>query len=245
MTSRVSGPRPRRLGGSRTTRVAPLALCPGGGVHRPGRAGSRRPARRRPRGVFAQGQPPGWPARRRGAKPGPAGRERRRRPAASVSASEPGRAQPSVSGAIGRRLALVHPGASRRRRPMAEVRADLLTRGGRGSLALRRHREPRREQSLADGVVPCRLAVPVLVDPAGRQVGVAKRAAPGDEPVERERGLDAADLGLVERAPQAVDRRVAVRAVDHELRDQVVVVGRHALPRLDARCRPGCPDRTA
>ena len=65
-----------------------------------------------------------------------------------------------------------------------------------------------------------------------------KRGSRGDEPVERQGRLDAADLGLVERPPQAVDRGVAVVVDDHELGDQGVVVGRDAVAGLDAGVDP-------
>ena len=57
--------------------------------------------------------------------------------------------------------------------------------------------------------------------------------------------LDAADLRLVERTAQPVDGGVAVVGVDHQLGDQVVVVGGDTVPRLDVRCRPGHRDRRA
>ena len=93
-------------------------------------------------------------------------------------------------------------------------------------------REPRR------GAPARAAAVPVLVDPAGREVAGPERRVAGHEAVERQRRLDAADLGLVERPAQPVDRRVAVAGVDHDLGDQVVVLGRHAVARLDRRVDP-------
>ena len=89
---------------------------------------------------------------------------------------------------------------------------------------------PAARSARADRLAPHRLAVPVGVDPTRGHVAVAERSAARDEPVEGQRGLDAADLRLVERPPQGVDRGVAVLAVDHDLRDEVVVVRRDESP---------------
>ncbi len=61
---------------------------------------------------------------------------------------------------------------------------------------------------------------------------------PGDEPVERQGRLDAGDLGLVEGAPQAVDGGRPVAGVDHDLGQQVVVVGRDPVAGLEPGVDP-------
>ena len=73
----------------------------------------------------------------------------------------------------------------------------------------------------------------MLLDPAGGQLGLGEGRAAGHEPVERQGRLDAADLGLVERPAEARDRRSAVPGVDHDLGDQVVVLGRDPVAGLD------------
>ena len=84
-------------------------------------------------------------------------------------------------------------------------------------------------------------AVPRLGHPVGRQVRGGETRVSGHESVERQGGLDAGDLGLVEGAPEAVDGGEPVAGVDHDLGDQVVVVGRDAValphPGVDADAR--------
>ena len=152
----------------------------------------------------------------------PSARTRRVEP----SAAGAGRA---VSRAIGRCLARGPRAASRRRRsgrrgqrrrrPACRRRAGRRPTGravlrtgaasrGRPAASREAGREQRRGRASRRAASPSQSRV----HPAGRQ-----RRRPGTpalrrhEAVERQRRLDAADLGLVERAPQAVDRRVAVR----------------------------------
>ena len=63
-------------------------------------------------------------------------------------------------------------------------------------------------------------------------------ALPGHEPVERQRRLDPGDLGLVEGASKPRDRRGPVAGVDHDLGDEVVVLGRDPVAGLDAGVDP-------
>ena len=57
-----------------------------------------------------------------------------------------------------------------------------------------------------------------------------KDGVPGDPAMERQRGLDPGDLGLVEGAAQPVDGAGPVRGMDHDLGDEVVVLGRDPVP---------------
>ena len=170
-----------------------------------------------------------------------------RHPAASgpsASAARPvgrRRRDPSARPSVHSPLAAVRAATRRwiRRRP-----------GGRASpgRAVRRRRpavergEAGREQRRPDRLGPRGRAVPVLVHPAGRQLAPpGTRRSRATNAVERQGRLDAADLGLVERAPEPVDGRVAVAGVDHELGDQVVVLGRRPGPRPRSPCRRGRP----
>src|ERR1019366_9584333 len=77
--------------------------------------------------------------------------------------------------------------------------------------------------------------IAIRLDEVGRQFASLKRRAGSDETMEWEGGLDPVDLRLVERPAEPVNRRWAIRGVDHELRDERVVVRRHPLPRLQCR----------
>ena len=56
--------------------------------------------------------------------------------------------------------------------------------------------------------------------------------------MEWQRRLDAPDLGLVERPAESVDRGIPVRGVDHQLRDQVVVLRRDPISVADPAVHP-------
>ncbi len=56
--------------------------------------------------------------------------------------------------------------------------------------------------------------------------------------MERQGRLDPGDLGLVQRPPKSVDGRRPVVRVDHDLRDQVVVLGGNAVAGFDRRVDP-------
>ena len=99
-------------------------------------------------------------------------------------------------------------------------------------------RQPGREERSMHGVGPLARPVPVLGNPAGRQVGGPERGIADDVAIERQGRLDAPDLGLVEGPAEAVDGGRPIRGMDHQLGDQRVVVRRDPLPRLDRRVDP-------
>ena len=172
------------------------------------------------------------PSRRRGPRADRGRRAGRRRQLGHRST--PGRVRRGASRRAASRAGSRRPRRDGRRRRAGRRRlvADRGQPGGEQRLA-RRRRAARASPSQCSSTQP--------VDRSPR----AERVAPRDEPVERQRRLDPADLRLVERAPQAVDRRIAVGRVDHQLGDEVVVVRRHAVARLDRACRRGRPGRTA
>ena len=61
---------------------------------------------------------------------------------------------------------------------------------------------------------------------------------PGHEAVEGQGRLDAGDLGLVEGPHEPPDGSRSILGVDHDLGDQVVVLGRDAVTGLDGRVDP-------
>ena len=80
-----------------------------------------------------------------------------------------------------------------------------------------------------------------LGDPVGRELARAEARVRGDEAVERQRRLDAGDLGLVEGAREPARSPPSRSAVDdQQLGDQRVVVGRDPV----ARPRPPVSTRT-
>jgi hypothetical protein len=82
-----------------------------------------------------------------------------------------------------------------------------------------------RKLGRVDGPAEMRRAVPLLGDPARGQVGSAERLGAGNEPVERQGRRHAPDLCFGERAVQPVDGGVPIDGVDHQLGDEVVVLG--------------------
>src|SRR5690348_3300526 len=61
----------------------------------------------------------------------------------------------------------------------------------------------------------------------------------GDEALmERDRGLDAVDHELLQRALEAHQALVAALAVDHQLGNEAVVVGRDPIARIERRIDP-------
>ena len=188
-------------------------------------------------------------------RPGRLGADDRHPDAPRVGLAAGGRdrlagAAPSVISATGPRPHRGRLGASGRPlRAPSPSPARSGSRGGPAALGRRRAPAAPGAPRRAAPAPPRRLrsapAVPVLADPAGRQRAGTERRVGGHEAMERQGGLDAADLGLVEGPPEPVDRRVAVAGVDHHLGDQVVVLGRHPVARLDAPCPPGRPGPTA
>ena len=230
---------------------------------RPDRAASR-PAARRPGRRSASGRRrPGSPARSSagsragrtgwstggssGARPAPRGSGRLRRVGHEPGQRSTPAASPAVRQADDGRPAI---GAARAGQPAWRVPSPSIDRvGSSDRLGSSDGLAPKAAWAAASrarstaaarwpGPSQCSSTQPVDSRP-GRERGIA-----GDGSVERQRRLDAADLGLVERPPQAGDRGRTVGRVDHELGDQRVVVGRHPLARLDrgidpdARARP-------
>ena len=159
---------------------------------------------------------------------------------AASRARTPSSGSGGVMPAIGRSPAAVLRPASRRRRaiaPAPAVGVGAAAIGAAARLPSPSSSAPRPAAISARRVASRRAASPsqlASTQPVDRSPR-AERVAPRDEPVERERGLDPADLGLVERPAEAVDRRIAVVGVDHDLRDEVVVVRRHDVTRRDRR----------
>ena len=202
-------------------------------ARRRGRAVAR-PARRTVASLAPAGRRRAGPRRRRGS-PGPQHAARRRgshddrSPVARTV--DPGR----VIAATGRLPSARRPVASRRRRrgragPAARRRPASESPGGERSPRRRRAGDTRRPLGRA------RPSAPRPSRSTGRPPGT-----PSCRATNRWNGsvvwMPAISVSSRARR-EPVDRRVAVAGVDHDLGDQVVVVGRHAVARLDGRVDP-------
>ena len=161
-----------------------------------------------------------------------------------------GRGRGPLMPATGPRRGRARPSATlrpiRRRRGSPACRRRRTRRSRRS--ARRRARPPARPRARQPGrrAARARRAVPVGVDPGRGEVGRVDEPRLGQHrPVERQRGLDAADLRLGDGPAQAGDRGRPVLRVDHQLGDQRVVLGRDPLAGLDGRVHADARARTA
>ena len=154
-----------------------------------------------------------------------------------------GSSRPPVRGGRPARVAppaVVGVPSGRGDRPAPGCRPGLAA-GRGGPEAAGRWRPDRPRASRPWPPAGLRRPVPVLPDPAGRQL--AGRGTPGSG---RRTGGTAGSSGSPRsrsrRAPGAAGRwRLAVAGVDQDLGDEVVVLGRDPVAGLDRRCRPGRP----
>ena len=139
------------------------------------------------------------------------------------------------------------PDARCRRRPGARLRPPRAP-----DRCWSSRRDPSRWRPVRRPIAPPAIArtqlggtIPVLPHPPCRQVPRTETLVAGHAPVERQGRLQPADLGLIERPSQSGDGLVAIAGVDHDLGDQVVVLGRDPLAGFQRRIHANARSRRA